>query len=124
MAAALIALSWPVALAAAQGAKATYDTNEAGPLTLEFGPDNTVTGEYPDYGGHLKGKLQGNDRIDGEWWQAKGYSDDEKCDAEHNGTHYWGKFTLLENADHKGFHGMWGNCDKDPSDPWSGTLKQ
>jgi uncharacterized protein (DUF2147 family) len=117
------ALCWLHGPAAAQ-AKATYDTEQAGVVTLEIAPDGTVTGEYPKYQGHLKGTLKGKDRIDGMWWQADGYGDDVKCDKPMNGTLYWGKFTLIENADEKGFHGLWGSCDKEPDDPWTGTLKQ
>ncbi|HZT87655.1 MAG TPA: hypothetical protein VFA12_06780 [Stellaceae bacterium] len=121
--AALAALCLTQVPAGAQ-TKATYDTEQAGPLILEFGKDGSVTGEYPEYQGHIKGTLKGTDRIDGTWWQSKAASDDVKCDKEMNGTLYWGKFTLIENADQKGFHGMWGSCDHEPDDPWSGTLKQ
>lgn len=116
------ALSSPLASAQAQ-TKATYESEQAGTVTLEFQADNTVTGVYPKYTGHLKGTLKGTDRIDGNWWQDQGYSDDDKCDTPMNGTSYWGKFTLIEDADQKGFHGMWGSCDKEPSDAWSGKLK-
>ena len=123
--AALAALVFAGSLALAQAqSKATYEAGDAGDLTVEFGPDNTVTGSYTNYGGKIKGTLKGTDRIDGTWWQTKAASDDDKCSKQMNGTSYWGKFTLIEDADHKGFHGKWGNCDEEPSDAWNGKLKQ
>lgn len=120
---AAFAMSWPIVSAQAQ-IKMTYESKQAGTITLEFQADNTVTGVYPKYTGHLQGTLKGTDRIDGNWWQDSGYSDDVKCNTQMNGTSYWGKFTLIEDADQKGFHGMWGACDKEPSDPWTGKLQE
>ncbi|MBV9861215.1 MAG: hypothetical protein JO267_03605 [Alphaproteobacteria bacterium] len=114
------ALAWPLAGAGAQ--TATYQTSQAGPLSLTFAQDGTVSGTYPQYNGKLQGKLIGKDRIEGTWWQTKGFSDDVKCDKETKGTVYWGKFVLLEDADEKGFHGMWGSCDEEPDEAWTGKL--
>lgn len=111
------------ALAYAQS-KAVYEAGDAGTLTLEFAKDNTVSGNYSNYGGQVKGTLKGSDRIDGMWWQKEAASDDVKCSKEVNGTSYWGKFNLIEDADHKGFHGMWGSCDEEPNEAWNGKLKQ
>lgn len=120
---AVIGLAGFVSFAQAQ-TKAVYEAGDAGTLTLEFAADNTVSGNYSKYGGQVKGTLKGTDRIDGFWWQTKGASDDVKCSKEMNGASYWGKFTLIEDGDRKGFHGMWGSCDEEPNEAWNGTLKQ
>jgi hypothetical protein len=96
----------------------TYQSDEAGMVTLQFQKDGTVTGVYPEYSGHLKGRMTGANRIDGTWWQDQGYADDEKCNTAINGSLYWGKFTLTEDADGKAFHGMWGSCEDEPDEKW------
>jgi len=115
----LACLVWPV-LARAQALPPTmsYESDEAGTVTLQFQKDGAVTGAYPQYTGHLKGRMTSANRIEGIWWQDQPSADDEKCDTAINGSLYWGKFTLIEDADGKAFHGMWGSCDDEPDEKW------
>lgn len=121
----LAVLGLPLLLAAAPAAAQTmtYDT-DSGPLTLTFQPPSHVTGVYPDYGGQIKGTLTAKNRIEGTWWQTKAASDDTACKTEVNGTRYWGKVVLLEDADEQGFHGRWGSCDGAPDGDWVGKLRK
>ena len=106
-----------------------YDS-DFGELTLDRYSEDGASGRYLRRGdegasaGTFEGQVSpagdeagGYDRIEGFWVQAAG---SQRCDAPHNGSHYWGRFQFNFMRDSNDFLGFYGHCDGTPLDRWNG----
>ena len=59
-----------------------------------------------------------DNRLEGYWFNPKHAK--QKCNAELNGTFYWGEMILEMREDY--FTGKWGFCGNPPTDPFNGRL--
>ena len=95
-----------------------YDTS-FGRLTVESADKNRLTGRYAgtDADGSDAGTIEGaftpdsgggSFNFEGHWF-AK--SAGQRCAASRNGTHYWGRATLVFNRERTNFQGFWDYCD-------------
>ena len=89
-----------------------------GPLHLDVDmTSGQVHGTYPKFGGEIFGQMKAGD-VDGIWTQPKS---EHPCKEERHGTVNWGRLVFPAGQE-SGFHGSWGYCDADPTQPWDGKL--
>lgn len=107
----IVALSTSAIDAASQAGAASKDENswdtEFGRMSFRIAPDGSVTGEYPQYSGRLKGKATRDGLIDAVWIQP---SSKRTCATQLEGSSNWGR-VQWKVVDNKYLRGGWAYCD-------------
>jgi hypothetical protein len=90
-----------------KGDPATFTGSSFGPLVTMIGDDDTVTATF-DNGGKfsVKGNMNNPNYV--------GFWTDTECDAEKDGTKYWGKIEFAMSDAGRTYTGKWGSCDAAP----------
>lgn len=78
---------------------------------------NQVTGSYATDRGEITGNMNGN-IFTGYWIED---ASAERCSSAKNGRYYWGKIKFQ--FDGNKFSGVWGYCDKEPAQKWTGNRR-
>jgi hypothetical protein len=82
-------------------------TSDFGPLTLTFGDNGSLTGNYTQYSGVINGNWSGG-TLNAYWIQPRS---DRQCAQPRGNSYFWGtvRWTLQPNG---GLAGAWAYCDQ------------
>jgi hypothetical protein len=94
-----------------KGEPATFIGSSFGQLVTVIGDDDALTGTF-DNDGKLKAKgNMDNPTYVGVWTAS---TSPTQCDAEKDGSSYWGKVTFQMSDAGRTYTGKWGYCDSEP----------
>lgn len=79
--------------------------------------DSDVSATYTQDSGVLEGKMS-NNVLTGYWIEE---TSNRRCDTPRNGSYYWGRIVFVFEG--SSFTGLWGYCEDQPKDSWTGNRK-
>ena len=80
--------------------------SDFGPLTLNIGTQDDISGHYPNYKGQVFGKMLGGGKLEMMWIQRKS---DRRCRTSVAGSAFWGR--VIWNVSGNNLIGKWSYCD-------------
>lgn len=90
-----------------------------GDLLLTARKDGEIVGVYPQYGGHIYGRLQENE-LHAFWTEEES---EIVCEKEKYGTKNWGRVVFTFDDAFTRFDGRWGYCDTALENEWNGERR-